>query len=86
MQTKKLLILVDLLGKTDYNTKITHIENKYITTADCNKSSKNIGDNSIKIKNLVDKSAIAGFINNTDVDKKAATLATKSELKGEQAK
>ena len=69
MQTKKLLILVDLLRKTDYNTKITDIENKYITTADCNKSSKNIGDNSIKIKNLVDKSAIAGFINNTDVDK-----------------
>ena len=77
MQTKKLLILVDLLRKTDYNTKITHIENKYITTADCNKSSKNIGDNSIKIKNLVDKSAIAGFINNTDVDKKSSNISNK---------
>ena len=28
MQTKKFLILVDLLKKTDYNAKITEIESK----------------------------------------------------------
>ena len=36
---------------------------------------------------MVDKSAIAGFINNTDLDKKKiATLATQAELKAEQDK
>ena len=39
-----------------------------------------------KNKNLVDKSAIAGFINNADLDKKVTTLATKAELKAEQNK
>ena len=33
------------------------------------------------MKNLVDKSAISGFINNADLNlKKVATLATKTEL------
>ena len=33
------------------------------------------------MKNLVDKSAISGFINNADLNfKKVATLATKAEL------
>ena len=41
----------------------------------------------IKQKELVHKPAIAGFINNTDLDKKkVATLATKSESKTEQDK
>ena len=35
---------------------------------------------------MVDKSAIAGFINNADLDKKVAALATKAELKAEQDK
>ena len=39
-----------------------------------------------KNKNLVDKSATAGFINNADLDKKVTTLATKAELKAEQNK
>ena len=43
--------------------------------------------NNIKSKNLTDKSAIAGYINNSDlVKKKVATLATKAELKTEQDK
>ena len=40
----------------------------------------------IKQKELVDKSAIAGFINNADLNKKIATLAIKAELKPEQDK
>ena len=130
MQTKKYVILVDLLKKTDYNTKITKIESrtpsisglatitaltavenkisdvsnkfkkkkktdydakisdiesKYITTADYNKFTKNIVDNNIKSRNLVDKS-IARSINNDDLDRKVATLVTKAELTAEQDK
>ena len=41
-------------------------------------------DAKIKQKGLLDKSAIAVFVINVDLDKKnVATLATKSELKGE---
>ena len=35
---------------------------------------------------LVDKSDIFSFIDNSDLDKKIATLATKEELKSEQRK
>ena len=70
--------------KTDYDAKISDIESKYITTADYNKFTKNIVDNSIKSKHLVDKSDIAGIINNAELNKKVATLATKAELKSEQ--
>ena len=35
-------------------------------------------------KGLLEKSAIAGFINNADLNKKVATLAAKAELKAEQ--
>ena len=45
-------------------------ERKYITTPDYNKFANNIVENSIKTKNLVDKDAIAGFINNADLDRK----------------
>ena len=38
----------------------------------------------IKEKRLVDKSDISGFKDNSDLDKKIATLATKTELKSEQ--
>ena len=71
---------VSNLVKTDYNAKISDIESKYITAADYNKFTKNIVDNSIKSKNFVNKSAIA------KLDKNVATLATKAELKTEQAK
>ena len=43
-------------------------------------------DAKIKQKELVDKSAIAGFINNTDLNRKVAMLATKAGLKAEQDK
>ena len=58
-----------LVKKTNCDAKISEIENKYITTTDYNKFTKNIVDNNIKSKNLVDKSAIAGFIDNVDLDK-----------------
>ena len=45
----------NLVTKTNYNTKVTEIESKYFTTADYNKFTKNIVDNSIKSKNLVTK-------------------------------
>ena len=59
----------NLVKKTNCDAKISEIENKYITTTDYNKFTKNIVDNNIKSKNLVDKSAISGFINNVDLDK-----------------
>ena len=40
----------------------------------------------IKQKGLVNKSDIAVFIDNSDLNKKVATLATKTELKVEQDK
>ena len=40
----------------------------------------------IKEKKLVDKSAISGFIDNSDLDIKVAILATKAELKAEPDK
>ena len=43
-------------------------------------------DANIKQKGLVDKSAIAGFINNNDLDNTVATLPTKAELKAGQDK
>ena len=53
-------------------------------SADYNNFSKDIVANKIKSKGLVNKSDIVGMINNADLDKKVATLATKAELKAEQ--
>ena len=51
-----------VISKIKNTVKITDIENKCITTADYKKFTKNIVDNSIKSKNLVNKSDINGFI------------------------
>ena len=40
----------------------------------------------IKLKELANKFDIAGFIDNSDFNKKVAKLATKAELKAEQDK
>ena len=66
----KIKYLSNLVKKTYYDAKISNIESKFITTADYNKFTKDIVDNNIKIKNIVDKSDIAGFINNTSFDEK----------------
>ena len=64
--------------KPDYDAKISDIESKYITTADYNKFTKNIVDNNIKSKHLVDKSDIAGIINNAELNKKSSNISNKS--------
>ena len=53
---------------------------------DYNKLKRNILDAKIKEKVLIDKSAISGFVNNADLNKKVVTLATKVELKAGQNK
>ena len=75
-----------LVKKTYYDVNLSDIDSKYITTAGYNKFTKNFVDNNIKSKNLVNKSAISGFINNTDLDKKKATLVTKAYIIAEQGK
>ena len=72
--------------KANYDTKISDIEHKYTTPADYNRFTKDIVTERIKEKGLVDKSAISGFINNTDLNQKVVTLATKAELKAEKKK
>ena len=59
-----------LLIQTKKQIIISGIEFKYITKADYNKFTKDIVINKIKSKGLVNKSAIAEFINNADLDKK----------------
>ena len=75
----KIKYLSNLVKETYYDEKISNIESKYITTADYNKFTKDIVDNNIKIKNIVDKPDIAGFINNTGLDeKKTSNISNKS--------
>ena len=76
----------NLVKKKDYDAKILEIQSNYITTADCNKFTKNILANNIKSKGFLDKFYIAGFINNIELNKKVATLATKARLKADQDK
>ena len=56
--------------KTDFDAKVSYIESKSFTTADHNKCTSQTLDAKIKQKELVDKYAIAGFINNAASDKK----------------
>ena len=65
----------NLVKKTDYDAKILDIKCKYFSTADYNKFT----NKKIKQKQLVNKSNIGVFINNSDLNKKVATLATKAE-------
>ena len=55
----------NLIKKTDYDAKILDIESKYFATADYQKVTSETLEAKIKQKRLVDKPAIAGFINNT---------------------
>ena len=75
-----------LVEKTAYNANIRDFKCKYFTTPDYDKCTSQTLDAKIKQKALLDQSAIAGFINNTDLNKKVATLATKTALKTEQNK
>ena len=75
-----------LVKKTQYDTKTSENESKYITTADYNKCTRNRVANQTKSKNVIDKSNMSGFIKNADLAKKLAILAAKAELKAEQDK
>ena len=72
-----------LVKKTDFNAKILNIEKKYFTTSDYNRFTKKILNVKIKEKGLLDKSNISNLVENSDLNTKLATLATKAELEGE---
>ena len=63
----------NLAKKTGYGAKISDIERKYFNMSDYNKFTRDILDAKIKEQELVDKSAITGFINNADLNKKVVT-------------
>ena len=69
----KMLDVSNFVKKTDYDTRISNTENKNVPTADYNKFTKDVVANNIKSKKLVDKSAIAGFINRAHLDKKKSS-------------
>ena len=52
---------------------MSDIERKYFSMSDYNKFTRDILDAKIKEQELVDKSAITGFINNADLNKKVVT-------------
>ena len=76
----------NLVKKTDYDAKILDNESKYFSTTDSNKSASQTLDANIIQKGLVDKSVITGLIADAHLYKKVDTLATKAELKSDQAK
>ena len=54
---------------------------KNVTTADYNKFTNDIATNKTKTEALVDKSAISGSIDNTDLNKKSGNISKKSWIK-----
>ena len=54
---------------------------KNVTTADYNKFTNDIVTNKTKTEALVDKSAISGSIDNTDLNKKSGNISKKSWIK-----
>ena len=50
---------------------------KNITTADYNKFTNDIATNKTKTEALLDKSAISGSIDNTDLNKKGSNISKK---------
>ena len=59
---------------------------KNFTSSDYNKFTKEILDAKIKEKGSVNKSDISHLVQNSDLNTKLTTLATKAELKTEQDK
>ena len=82
----KILSITGLAPTSAPTAKMLDIKSKYFTTGDYNKFTSQTFDAEIKQERLVDESSIAGFINNSDLDKKVAKLATKTKLKAEQNK
>ena len=78
--------VIKSVKKADYDGKVTDIKGKYFTTADYNKFTSNILDTKIKKKKLVNESNVSNLVNDSDLNTKPATLATKAELKAKQDK
>ena len=82
--TNKIPNVNSLVKKTDYDAKTLDIKSKYFTTADYNRFTNEKVDLKIKQKQIVSKSDISGFIDNSILNKRVATIATK--LNAEQGK
>ena len=74
----------DLLQKRDYNGKQSDIEAKQFNTSNYNKFTGEILNKKIKQKGIADRSNISGFIDNSNLEKKIATVVTNTELKVKQ--
>ena len=68
----------NFLKKTDNDAEILDIKSKYFTRADYKKLTNEKLGLKIKQKGLVDKSDIARFISNADLDKKSSNISNKS--------
>ena len=73
--------VTDLFKKNRLWCKNINIEAKYLAISDLNKLIVEIRDTKLKQRQLVNKSAVAGFIDKVDLNKKLVTLAIKTELK-----
>ena len=69
------------MKKAGINAKILDNEWKHFTTPDYNKFTNVLLDVKIKNKKIFNESDVSRFINNSDLDKKIATLTTKAEKK-----
>ena len=74
-------VVSELVKKTDYNSKMSGIKGKYITSSTYNKLIKEISVARIKQKELVNKSNFSNPLKKIWLYPKFATLVTKAELK-----
>ena len=82
----KIPLVSSLVKKKDYDTKLSDIERRYFTTSEYKKFTHDMRDEKIKENRLVNETAIAGFLNSVDLNRKVGTLATKAESKLEEDK
>ena len=85
LKIRHLTLVIQLKNKL-WHKNVRHWEKIFYFTPDYNKVTHDILYAKIKEKRLVDKSFLAGFTNNTDLNKNYTTLATKGEQKAEQDK
>ena len=71
----------DTVKKAEYDGKIKYIESKYFTTSDYSKFTDHAFGAKIENKELVNKSDISGFINNSDLNKKIKNKQQKRNYK-----
>ena len=76
----------DLVKKANYDAKISEMGNKYFTTSDYDKFTSNTLDAKITQKKLVNESDLNEKIKTLATKEEIKTLATKGELKAEQDK